>query len=216
MSMEMLEAGKPERDYALERLIMLSDGVFAIAITLLALELHPPEHWDGAFESLVSEMARPFGAFVLSFTIIATYWVSHRRMFGRFVTADLGLTVLNLILLGLITLVPVGAILLAEGGPNSAGYGIYMALIASIGVATTAIWGYASFKPALFAEVPPMRARVVVAAVLLIPAVILPILALVASSRASPAALVLVVLLVAGIRGLRVWAGRTGVKQWMP
>lgn len=216
MSMEMLEAGKPERDYALERLIMLSDGVFAIAITLLALELHPPEHWDGAFESLVSTMARPFGAFVLSFSIIATYWIGHRRMFGRFVTADLGLTVLNLLLLGLITLVPVGAILLAEGGPNSAGFAIYVALIASIGLATAGIWGYASLKPSVFAVAPPPRARLVVAAILLIPALVLPILALVVSSHASPAALLLIATMVIAVRGLRTWAGRTGVKQWMP
>lgn len=215
--MEMLEAGKPERDYALERLIMLSDGVFAIAITLLALELRPPEHWDGGFQSLMNGAWRPLLAFVVSFLIIASYWINHRRMFGRFKSADIGLTIANFFLLAFITLVPVVSSLVTEGGPSGAGFAIYVGLVAAIGLSNTLLWLYAALvKPHLFTEAPPFRAVVVVAAVMLIPTVVLPVMALVSAGRAGVGALVIPLLIVAGIRLLRVWAGRQGVKQWMP
>jgi uncharacterized membrane protein len=47
MDMQEQETGDV-RDYDLERLIMLSDGVFAIAITLLALDLKAPAQWNGS------------------------------------------------------------------------------------------------------------------------------------------------------------------------
>lgn len=217
MSMDLLEDASDARDYALERLIMLSDGVFAIAITLLALELRPPEHWDGGLGSLVTLMARPLGAFLFSFVMIAIYWINHRRMFGRFRSADMGLTILNLFLLGLITLTPVITNLVAEAGPRSGAFAVYVGLICGIGAANALLWAWAAFaRPRLFVLEPPGPTKVVVTAVMLVPVAILPILAFAIAGRTELWTVGLVLVVVAGVRALRVWAARTGSRQWMP
>ena len=199
------------------RLETFSDGVFAIAITLLALELRPPEHWDGAMGSLAVQMARPFGAFLFSFVMIAIYWINHRRMFGRFRSADIGLTVLNLFLLGLITLTPVITNLVAEAGPRSAAFALYVGLICGIGAANALLWAWAAFaRPGLFVAEPPGPTKVVVTAVMLVPVAVLPILAFAIAGRTEPWTIALVLVVVAAIRGLRAWAARTGSRQWMP
>src|SRR5579871_694686 len=86
----------------LERLIFLSDGVFAIAMTLLAVELALPE--------VTSESTVPLGerllalgprylSYALSFLVIASYWRSHQRTFGYIVRLDSRFVWLNLTLL---------------------------------------------------------------------------------------------------------------------
>lgn len=219
MTMDLLESEPKQRDYALERLMMLSDGVFAIAITLLALELRPPEHWDGSFAALVEATGRTFFGFLISFAVIGLYWVNHRRMFGRFRSADAGLTALSLLLLGLITLAPVATSLLAEGGPRSAGYTVYVAVLIGIATANALIWGYAAFlKPQLFHTTPPVQARIVVQAVLAAPPVLMT-LATVANQTDGPIryiAFAAVLLNILGVRLLRSWAARSGSRQWLP
>lgn len=169
MSMDLLEDKGDERDYALERLIMLSDGVFAIAITLLALELRPPEDWDRSVAGLVHGMWRPAAAFLFSFIVIGMFWISHRRMFGRFRSADLTLTLLNLFLLGTITLVPVATNLMYEGGPRGGGFLVYVVLLSLIGLANALVWGYVALvRPALFTREPPRSGRLMAFLVLLI------------------------------------------------
>src|SRR6185295_5337975 len=93
------------RRHAYDRLLMLSDGIFAIAITLAALEIQVP-HGHASLAALARAMARPIIAYLLSFVIIGIFWVSHRNLFARVRRVDTPLTVLNLILLGLVALLP--------------------------------------------------------------------------------------------------------------
>ena len=146
MSMDMLD-GKAEglRDYGLERLIMLSDGVFAIAMTLLALEIRPPEGWDRTAIGLLNGMWRELLAYGISFMVIAVNWASHRRTFSRFTRSNAGLTAINLVLLAMITLLPFGSRLLAEGGPRGEPFMIYMGLITAIGTLNALLWAWAAF-----------------------------------------------------------------------
>jgi uncharacterized membrane protein len=72
-----------ERDPRLERLLFLSDGVYAIALTLLAVELVLPEsaadlHGGALLDSLLESWPRVL-AFLISFTVIANFWVGHNR-----------------------------------------------------------------------------------------------------------------------------------------
>lgn len=187
MSMELLESRPEARDYDLERLIMLSDGVFAIAITLLALELRVPEHWDEtSLSDLWRLMWRPFLAFLFSFFVIAVYWINHRRMFGRLKSADMPLTALNLLLLGLITLAPVATSLAYEAGPGSAGFIVYVAALSAIGFANALIWVWAAFgNPALFRTPPTGFQRLMaLAAVVVIPVITLLLLIAVTTQAA--------------------------------
>jgi len=70
-------------DPSLDRMLFFSDGVFAIAITLLSIELHPPHDWDSTFAGLIRESWPMLSAFALSFLVIGVFWNAHRRLFLR-------------------------------------------------------------------------------------------------------------------------------------
>jgi len=102
------------KEFQLERMILFSDAVFAIAITLLVLDLKLPEpkavntyaeNADQAMEALGNMLLRFFG-FIFSFFIIGQYWVTHHRVFGFITNFDGGLIWLNLFTLFWIVLVP--------------------------------------------------------------------------------------------------------------
>ncbi len=77
------------------RLAAFSDGVFAIAITLLVLDLKVPEG-SGLWRALARDWPA-FGAYVTSFFVIGVMWVNHHAMLAQFVRADRTLF-LNLLL----------------------------------------------------------------------------------------------------------------------
>jgi uncharacterized membrane protein len=130
-------------DNHLHRLILFSDAVFAIAITLLAIEIHPPEHWHGVAQ-LFALMHEKLLAYAISFAVVGIYWVSHRRIFSRLARANGVLDVLNLVVLGLVALLPLGTELLWEASDGHA-YLVYVGLVASIGLAMAVLWTYAAF-----------------------------------------------------------------------
>ena len=79
-----------KKEFQLERLILFTDAVFAIAITLLAIELkvpeiheiHEGESLDAAIGYRLAEMIPKFIGFFVSFFVIAQYWTVHHRLFG--------------------------------------------------------------------------------------------------------------------------------------
>jgi uncharacterized membrane protein len=132
------------RRHAYDRTIMLSDGVFAIAITLLALELRPPEHWDGDLGHLLLATWRSLFAYVFGFTIVGVYWFAHRTLFARIRRVDVPLTVLALVQLCLVAITPAVAALVGHAGPPKA-MKVYFLLIAAIGTVQALLWAYAAF-----------------------------------------------------------------------
>jgi uncharacterized membrane protein len=82
-------------------------------------------------------------AYVLSFLVIAVFWLAHRRFMATIIRVDAPLTVLTLIMLGLVGLVP-GATHISLGTSYATGMLLYAALIVLIGVAMAMVWGYAS------------------------------------------------------------------------
>jgi len=127
-----------------DRLLMLSDGVFAIAITLLALDLRLPEHWDGSAGQLVNATGRPLIGYLFGFGLVGAFWFMHRRMFAKLARVDLAITGLNLLLLGLVGLTPYVARMIAEAGPNRA-VPFYLVAVASVlgTIALIRFWGAA-------------------------------------------------------------------------
>ncbi len=106
------------------RLEAFSDGVFAIAITLLVLDLHVPQ--EVAAGGLGHALARDwpnYASYVVSFFIIGIIWVNHHAMFGDIKRVDRPLLFLNLLLLLFVVAIPFPTALLAEyvtaGGFNS-------------------------------------------------------------------------------------------------
>ncbi len=98
------------------RVEAFSDGVFAIAITLLVLDLKVPHHLKEG-QSLLAALAaqwHAYLAFLGSFATILIMWINHHRLFGMIVKVDQGLLVLNGLLLLCVTVVPFPTALVAE------------------------------------------------------------------------------------------------------
>jgi uncharacterized membrane protein len=98
-----------KKEFQLERLILFSDAVFAIAITLLVIEIRVPEIEDPTDQALLKSLGHlipKFIGFIISFIFIGLYWTIHHRMFGFVTSYDKKLLVLNLIFLFFIALLP--------------------------------------------------------------------------------------------------------------
>src|SRR4051812_7242785 len=154
---------------------MLSDGVFAIAITLLALELRPPEHWPGGLNELLIAMWRPLFAYASGFLIIGGFWFVHRRLFAKLRRVDAVATMLALLLLFLVAGVPAVAMLIAEHGPTRSML-IYLMMVAAISVVQFLLWSYAALAAGLADPSLDRKARVLQAIKLGLPAVAFTIL----------------------------------------
>src|SRR5262252_704032 len=130
------------------RLEAFSDGVFAIVITLLILDVRFPADKPLTPETLWS-MAPHILAFVLSFVIVGVYWVSHHSMLHFIKAVDRQLLWLNLVLLLIIVFIPFPAALLGQH-PNSqlavTLYGINLMLVNTAG---TVMWLYVALRPNL-------------------------------------------------------------------
>ena len=162
------DSGKGDTGGAhLHRLVLFSDAVFAIAITLLAIEIHPPEHWHGVAD-LFLQMGPKLLAYAVSFGVIGVCWFSHRRVFSRLVRANGALDFTNFLVLGLIALLPLGTELLWEARGGQA-LPIYVGHVASIGVAMGVVWGYAAFIGKLAEPMPAGEAWFIWLRVTLLP-----------------------------------------------
>jgi uncharacterized membrane protein len=130
--------------HGFDRVIMLSDGVFAIAITLLAFNFQIPEGASVRSGDLWSALAPQLDAYALSFLVISIYWLAHRRFMAMIVTADAPVTVLNLVMLALVAILPAATRLAHMPGPMAEHMMIYGGLVVAIGVSLAALWGYAA------------------------------------------------------------------------
>ena len=90
----------------LERLTFLVDGVFAITITLLVLELRPPEEGVANFVDGLRAMLPRLYIYFIAFYSIANHWVVHQRMFRHITSADTTMMWLTILGLLFITLIP--------------------------------------------------------------------------------------------------------------
>lgn len=136
-----------ERSFELERLIFFSDAVFAIAITLLALELRVPELDIRSSEALlraIGAQAPKFFAFGMSFWIISLFWLAHHRYFRYILRFDDGLARRNLVLLFFVVLVPFTTLVLGEYGNLPAAVWLYAVQMIALGSSGAWIWHYAT------------------------------------------------------------------------
>lgn len=121
------------------RLHALSDGIFAIAMTLLVLELkvpalEPPVTNQSLWQALVSEW-RLFFAFIISFVLSFTYWRAHTVLMGSWAkNPDAGLIQINMVFLMLVSLLPFSTSLLSQYQTTQVGIGLYVAHIAVLGL----------------------------------------------------------------------------------
>lgn len=106
----MAEDKHPKHDFLIERIAFFSDAVFAIAITLMAIEIHPPHVSKGDTEGMVwqkfKEILPQFIGLLVSFWLIGSAWLRHHQLFKYVDKFDLGFMAINLWLLFTIILYP--------------------------------------------------------------------------------------------------------------
>lgn len=133
-----------------------SDGVFAIAVTLLVLELHDPVSARGLAPGL-AEQWPSYAAYAVSFFTIGIIWVNHSVVFAHVRSLDRSMVFLNLGLLMLVSFIPFPTGLLAShirpGGTDShVAAAIYGATMTLLGVIFSAIWWRITTTEHLLAE----------------------------------------------------------------
>jgi uncharacterized membrane protein len=134
------------------RIEAFSDGVFAIAITLLILEIKVPGQVGAENLGIVLLHEWPFFlAFVASFFTIGVMWMNHHRLFTLIEAADDTLLGLNLILLLGITWIPFPTALLAThlkvSGNDRVAAVIYSASFFALAIVFQVLWWYATHTP---------------------------------------------------------------------
>jgi uncharacterized membrane protein len=135
------------------RLEAFSDGVFAIAITLLIIEVRVPDSAAGELARDLANQWPTYAAYVVSFAIIGIIWVNHHDIFERIITVDRPLLFLNLLLLLTVAFLPFPTALLGdyirEGDNAHVAAAIYGANMTMIGLTFIAMWTYLVRVPSL-------------------------------------------------------------------
>lgn len=140
-----------ERGNEIERTVFFSDAVFAIAITLLALEIRLPDVADypTALQEALIGLWPKFFSFLISFWFVGNYWVAHHRVFHYIRAYDRRLLLINLLFLMWIVLLPFSSSLLGEYGNQQIVAIIYALHVAVTGLSLSWVWWYASRDPRL-------------------------------------------------------------------
>ena len=132
----------------MDRIVNFSDAVFAIAITLLILDIRVPDIPDDLVaEELPAQLLalwpKYFG-YVLSFVVIISFWNIHHTIFGGIRDYDKILILLNSAFLMFVAVVPFPTALLSEYGKHQLPVAIYAATLAVGRLLLTAIYWYAT------------------------------------------------------------------------
>jgi uncharacterized membrane protein len=149
------EGGEPasamlERMHDPARVLALTDGVFAIIITLLVLEIHVPELTQGHSLNEALGVLRPsLVAFVISFVLAGMYWVGHRDLFALIRRTDRGLVWLNILFMLPLCLLPFGAGMIGRYDQEPVALRIYGLVLVTIAIMRVVIWLYATNRPHL-------------------------------------------------------------------
>jgi uncharacterized membrane protein len=112
------------------RLEAFSDGVFAIAITLLVLDLEVPTPGHGHLGHELLQNWPSYAAYVVSFLTIGIIWINHHATFGRLRAVDHSILMWNLALLMTVGILPFTTALMAEYLKESSGEGLAAAVYA--------------------------------------------------------------------------------------
>ncbi len=136
-----------QNQLGLERLVFFSDAVFAIAITLLVLEIRLPST-DGTITNsqmspILAGMWHKFLGYVISFLVIGAFWIGHHRKFRYILRYDSTLLFLNLLMLMGIAFLPFPSSIISEYPYRNVTI-FYAFTLMLTSLCSVAIWWYAS------------------------------------------------------------------------
>jgi uncharacterized membrane protein len=157
---------------SLERIGALSDGLFAIAMTLIVLEIRIPEptgvSTDGDLAQALLPLGPRFLTYLLSFLTLGIFWNGQQTQLSYFARGSRDLAWLSLLFLAIVALFPFTTSLLAEYFTFRLALGLYWLDILLCGLALLAIWTYAERAGLVRDDVGPevgraIRRRILVA-----------------------------------------------------
>lgn len=133
-------------DRSLDRIGALSDGLFAIAMTIIVLEIRVPEleaHSDAGLIGAIGELGPRFLTYFLSFLTLGIFWNAQHAQLNYVARADRNLAWLELVYLSVVALMPFSTSLLAEFIDLRVAFLVYWLNIYLLGVALYLVWSYA-------------------------------------------------------------------------
>jgi uncharacterized membrane protein len=143
---------------SLDRLAALSDGIFAVAMTLLVLDLHIPTaaqvHGERELLAALAALGPQWVAYGMSFLTLGIFWAGQQTQLNHLAEGTRDLTWIHLGFLFAITLLPLSTRLLAEFISYRGALGIYWLNILALGVVLYWSWKYATRAGLIKADTP--------------------------------------------------------------
>jgi uncharacterized membrane protein len=137
------------RAFGVSRVAGFSDGVFAVAITLLVFGLRVPDLADptsaGELSRALNEVVPELQAYAQTFLIIGAFWVGHHRAFRRIAREDDRLAWLNLFFLMSVSFMPFPATLVGRYPENRTSVILVGGSLAAVSLTYAGIWAYAAY-----------------------------------------------------------------------
>jgi uncharacterized membrane protein len=142
------------------RVEAFTDGVFAIIITILVLEVGVPEDLsEQSLRDALEDTGPTLVAWVISFLITGMYWVWHRDMFTQIRRVNRELVWINLLFLLPVCLIPFGSSVLGEYHDDAVGLHVYGLVLIFSTLMRVVLYAYAMNHPELLWEPPDTRNR---------------------------------------------------------
>ncbi len=143
---------------SLERLAALSDGIFAVAMTLLVLDLHVPikeaVHSEGQLQGALLALAPQFVAYLMSCLTLGIFWAGQQTQLNHFARGNRDLTWIHIAFLFVVSVLPFSTRLLAEFIGFRTALLLYWANIFALGAILYSSWRYATRAGLLKDDVP--------------------------------------------------------------
>jgi TMEM175 potassium channel family protein len=133
---ELPKSPYPRGSEEFDRVLAFSDGLFAIAMTLLVVALAVPALSDTSdiseLADALDDLSANFVSFFISFAVIGRYWAAHHQFFALLKSVDYGLIGINLVYLCFIAFLPFPTALLGEYFDNPLAVAIYAVSVALV------------------------------------------------------------------------------------
>src|SRR5918993_4986769 len=129
----------------LEHVVSFSDAIFAFSITFMAVTIqipNLPENLTQAqvIQNLIGKLGPRFAIYVISFFVIAAYWISYHQIFNHIVDSHVVIVWLNLLFLFFITIIPFAVDLQIDYGLYQVIFVLYALVLTIGGLMLTLIW----------------------------------------------------------------------------